>query len=50
MLPVDEVRLNFNPASLLALNAILAFIMFGIALDTRVAEFKRLVAFEEALT
>jgi len=41
MLPVDEVRLNFNPASLIALNAILAFIMFGIALDTRVAEFKR---------
>ncbi|RZT97619.1 bile acid:sodium symporter family protein [Rivibacter subsaxonicus] len=41
MLPVDEVRLNFNPASLALLNAILAFIMFGIALDTRVADFKR---------
>lgn len=40
-LPVDEVRLNFNPASLALLNAILAFIMFGIALDTRVADFRR---------
>ncbi len=41
MLPVDEVRLNFNPASLAALNVILAFLMFGIALDSRVAEFRR---------
>jgi bile acid:Na+ symporter, BASS family len=41
VLPVDEVRLNFNPASLAALNVILAFLMFGIALDSRVAEFRR---------
>ena len=43
MLPVDEVRLNFNPASLIALNAVLGFLMFGIALDTRVADFKRVL-------
>ena len=41
MLPVDEIRLNFNPASLAVLNAVLAFLMFGIALDTRIADFKR---------
>ncbi len=41
MLPVDEIRLNFNPASLAVLNAVLAFLMFGIALDTRVEDFKR---------
>ena len=41
MLPVDEIRLNFNPASLVLLNAVLGFLMFGIALDTRVADFKR---------
>lgn len=41
MLPLDEVRLNFNPASLQALNAVLAFLMFGIALDTRIEDFKR---------
>ncbi len=41
MLPVDEIRLNFNPASLMLLNAVLGFLMFGIALDTRVEDFKR---------
>src|SRR3954454_20987609 len=43
MLPVDEVRLNFNPASLVLLNAVLGFLMFGIALDTSVADFKRVL-------
>lgn len=43
MLPVDEVRLNFNHASLAVLNVILGFLMFGIALDSRVAEFRRVV-------
>ena len=32
MLPVDEIRLNFNPASLAVLNAVLAFLMYGICL------------------
>src|SRR5574343_1117143 len=41
MLPIDEVRLNFNPASLAVLNGVLAFLMFGIALDTRIEDFKR---------
>lgn len=41
MLPIDEVRLNFNPASLALLNGVLAFLMFGIALDTRLEDFKR---------
>jgi len=41
MLPVDEIRLNFNPASLMLLNAVLAFLMFGIALDTRLDDFRR---------
>lgn len=50
LLPVDEIRLNFNPASLAALNAILAFIMFGIALDTRVADFKRVARMPLAMT
>ena len=43
MLPVDEIRLNFNPASLVVLNIVLGFLMFGIALDTRVADFKRVL-------
>ena len=43
MLPVDEIRLNFNPASLAVLNVVLGFLMFGIALDTRVEDFRRLL-------
>lgn len=43
MLPVDEIRLNFNPASLVLLNGVLGLLMFGIALDTRVADFKRVL-------
>ena len=43
MLPVDEIRLNFNPTSLAVLNAVLAFLMFGIALDTRAEDFRRLL-------
>lgn len=49
MLPVDEIRLNFNPASLMVLNAVLAFLMFGIALDTRVADFKRVLRMPVAM-
>lgn len=43
MLPIDEIRLNFNPASLALLNGVLAFLMFGIALDTRAEDFRRLL-------
>ena len=43
MLPVDEIRLNFNPASLVVLNGVLGLLMFGIALDARVADFKRVL-------
>lgn len=36
---IDEVMLNFTPGSLVALNIVLALIMFGIALDTSVQDF-----------
>ena len=49
MLPVDEVRLNFNPASLVVLNVVLGFLMFGIALDTRVADFRRVMRMPVAM-
>jgi BASS family bile acid:Na+ symporter len=39
---LDAIRLNFNPESLQLLNWILAFIMFGVALDLKVADFVRL--------
>lgn len=49
MLPVDEIRLNFNPASLVVLNVVLAFLMFGIALDTRVTDFRRVLKMPGAM-
>lgn len=38
---VDTIELQFEAGSLLGLNAILALIMFGIALSLRLADFKR---------
>ncbi|GAA1862889.1 bile acid:sodium symporter family protein [Microbacterium koreense] len=37
---IDDVILNFNPVTLLILNVVLGLIMFGIALDTTVDDFK----------
>ena len=37
---MDLVRLNFNPQSLWALNFIIGLVMFGVALDLKVADFK----------
>ncbi|SJN34959.1 Na(+) dependent transporter,Sodium Bile acid symporter family [Microbacterium esteraromaticum] len=36
----DDLVLNFTPGTLLILNAVLGLIMFGIALDTRPADFR----------
>ena len=40
---IDLVRIQFNPAGLLVLNAVLALLMFGIALEVRLADFKALL-------
>ena len=40
MQDIDLIRLNFNPQSLWTLNAIVGFVMFGVALDLRVADFR----------
>ncbi|MBI4990400.1 MAG: bile acid:sodium symporter family protein [Rhodocyclales bacterium] len=37
---MDLVRLNFNPQSLWALNFIIGLVMFGVALDLKVEDFK----------
>jgi BASS family bile acid:Na+ symporter len=41
---IDAIRLNFSPESLIALDAILAFVLFGVALDIRVEDFKGIVS------
>ncbi|MCB1139073.1 MAG: bile acid:sodium symporter family protein [Leptospiraceae bacterium] len=43
MQELDTIQLNFNPESLLLLNVILGFVMFGVALDLTVHDFRRLV-------
>ena len=40
---LDTVKLNFSPAGLLILNITLAFIMFGIALEIDVSQFKQII-------
>lgn len=47
---IDEVILNFNPTSLLALDIVLALIMFGIALAVKVNDFKAVVTMPKAIT
>jgi len=40
---LDDIRLNFSPGSLLVMNVILAFVMFGIALNINIHDFKDVV-------
>ena len=44
MIDIDAVRLNFSPTTLHLLNAILGIVMFGVALDLRGEDFRRVVA------
>ena len=39
---VDAIRLNFNEGGLLALNAVIGLMMFGMALDLKLEDFKRI--------
>lgn len=39
---VDQIQLSFSPENLFLLNIILGFIMFGVALELRLADFHRL--------
>ena len=43
MTDLDTVVLNFSASSLLVMNAILAIVMFSIALDLRISDFARLI-------
>lgn len=39
---LDSIHLNFNQESLFLLNMTLAFVMFGVALELKIANFKRI--------
>ena len=45
---IDQVRLNFNPQGLLAINAAIGIMMLGVAMDLRLDDFKRVVAAPKA--
>jgi BASS family bile acid:Na+ symporter len=40
---VDQIRLNFNQSGLIALNAVIGLMMYGMALDMRLEDFRRVV-------
>jgi BASS family bile acid:Na+ symporter len=44
MTEIDAVRLHFTPESLIALDVVLAFVLFGVALDMKVEDFKGIVS------
>ena len=49
MPPIDQVHLNFNPQTLTLLNAVLGLVMFGVALELRVQDFKSALRAPKAL-
>ena len=48
MSEIDLVRLNFSPQSLGLLNAILGLVMFGVALDLKLADFRGVLTLPKA--
>jgi len=40
---LDQIRLHFSPAGLFLLNITLAFIMFGVALEIDIGQFKQII-------
>lgn len=46
---VDDVTVHFAPGSLVLLDVVLGFIMFGIALDTKAADFRAVVRAPKAV-
>jgi BASS family bile acid:Na+ symporter len=49
MTDIDLIRLNFNPQTLLLLNCVLGFVMFGVSLELKPEEFKEALRTPRAL-
>jgi len=45
---VDQIRLNFNPQGMLVINAAIGLMMFGVALDLKLDDFKRIIVSPKA--
>ena len=49
MAPIDQVQLSFNPQTLAVLNAVLGLVMFGVALELKVDDFRLALKTPKAL-
>lgn len=49
MHPVDTLRINFNPGQMTVLNAAMAFLMFAVALDIQLSDFRKVVRYPKAI-
>lgn len=49
MHPVDTLHLRFNPDQMFVLNIAMAFLMFSVALDVRLRDFRQVVQFPKSI-
>ena len=49
MHPVDTLRIQFNADQLVILNLAMAFLMFSVSLDIRLADFRQVVRFPKSV-
>jgi BASS family bile acid:Na+ symporter len=45
---IDQIRLNFNPQTLFALNIVIGLMMLGVALELKIEDFKRIIVSPKA--
>ncbi len=46
---VDVLRINFDPNQMIILNIAMAFLMFSVALDVRISDFRKVVSFPKPI-
>jgi len=46
---IDQLRINFNPSQMVVLNAAMAFLMFSVALDVRIEDFRKVARFPRSI-
>ncbi len=49
MHPVDTLRIHFNPDQMAILNLAMAFLMFSVALDVKLSDFRQVVKFPKSV-
>lgn len=49
LIEIDSIRINFSTESLWLMNICLGFLMFGVALDMKIADFRRVIEFPKSV-